>query len=305
MTDVVYILGRGSIWSNNELRFSLRSVEKNLGGVGKVYVIGENPGWFTQNIIHIYYPDEVGPKNADGNMARKILRACREPDLSDNFLFMNDDFIIYKPVVASEIPWYDKGDMKDRPEKFWRTQFYRYRLRRTFDVLRSRGLPTMQYDYHAPMLMNKHEFPKVMAQFDYAADIGYTFRSLYGNMMNLPSIHLNGQKKTIYMKYDEKGLRKYVENCTFIGYNDLALNSAFKRFLEVTFPEPSKYEIEVIGDERTNVVKEWFENGCDYNKGVAIFEKFTVRNIRLIKYFQSRNDNLSKKRLKMTLQAWL
>jgi hypothetical protein len=88
--DVVYVLGTGSKWKNNELRFSLRAIEKNLTGYRDIYVIGENPG-FLQNVIHIPYPDEL-PGNADGNIARKVLRACREKKLSDNFLFINGCF---------------------------------------------------------------------------------------------------------------------------------------------------------------------------------------------------------------------
>ena len=175
--DLVYVLGSGSQWNNNELRFSLRSVEKNLIGVGKIYIIGENPGFLTNKVIHIPHADPLN-QNADGNMAMKIIRACQEPKLTKNFLFMNDDFIINKPMVAKNIKWMHKGDFKNRSEEYWKAQFYRYRLRRTYDLLLALGLPALQYDYHAPMIFNKELFPKLMEQFDYKADIGYTFQTL-------------------------------------------------------------------------------------------------------------------------------
>ena len=196
--DLVYVLGTGSVWKNNELRFSLRSVAKNMAGVGNIWIIGENPGFLSPEIRHIYYPDELGKDNADGNMARKILRACKEPDLSEDFVFMNDDFIINKPLIAAEIPCLHKGDMKNRPPEFWTKEKYRKRLRRTFDVLTANKYPTIQYDYHAPMIMSKTLFPACMENFDYAHDIGYTFRSLYGNYCRIPASPLGMYKKTVY-----------------------------------------------------------------------------------------------------------
>lgn len=303
--DLVYILGSGSHWQNNEIRYSFRSVEKNLKGVGRVWVIGENPGFLSDKVRHIYYPDEIGGRNADGNMTRKILRACRENELTDDFLFMNDDFIIYKPIVAAEIPWMHKGDMKQRDQLFWTAQFYRHRLRRTFEVLQSRNMPTMQYDYHAPMLMNKHRFPEVMAKFDYASDIGYTFRSLYGNSLALPASLVNGRKVTIYRKYDYSQLDNMTKNSTFVGYNDAGLSTVFKRWLQEKFPEMSTYELPPVTKERSMAVKAWFESGCDYDEGVRIFEAYTLKNARLVKYFHSKKDTLSKKRLIMTLRPWI
>lgn len=302
--DLVYVLGSGSAWENNEMRYSLRSVEKNLAGVRNVYVVGENPGIFSDKVFHIYYPDLL-KQNADGNMARKILRACQENALSDNWLFMNDDFIINKPMVASEIPWLDKGDMAKHPPSHWNNNLYRRRLRRTYDVLKNRGYKTMQYDYHAPMLMNKHAFQDVMALFDFEDHIGYTFRSLYGNVMELPSIHLDGQKVTIYRHYDTDTLREYVHDAWFVGYNDSGLNASLKLWLKHTFPEKSKYERPTIEVTKSEAVAKWFASGCDYLDGIAIFARFTERNKPFVKYLQSRHNEVSEKRLKIALQSWL
>lgn len=272
--DLVYVLGSGSQWNNNELRISLRSVERNLKNFGKIFVVGEDPGFLSSNVIYIYYPDEISTRNADGNMARKIIRACADPRLSDNFLFMNDDFIINKEIDAAEIPWMHKGDMKDRPPKFWKSQFYRYRLRRTFDVLSERNLPTLQYDYHAPMLMNKKKFPQVMAKFDYAADIGYTFRSLYGNSLKLKAEPLVDQKITMYESYTLAQIKARVALPVFVGYNDLGLNNSFKYWMVTTFHEQSRFEKNNYFNDRISDIAQWQLNGMDYHTGVAIFLRY-------------------------------
>lgn len=302
--DLVYVLGSGSAWQNNEIRYSLRSVQQNLKGVRNIYVIGENPGIFSDKIRHIYFPDELR-QNADGNMARKIIRACQEPDLSNNFLFMNDDFIINKPMVASKIPWINKGNMAERNASYWTNTLYRRRLFRTFEVLRQRGLPTMQYDYHAPMLMNKQSFPEVMSKFDFEAGIGYTFRSIYGNVMKLPSIPLEGQKVTVYKSFDLDGLRKHVKDAWFVGYNDSGLNASLKMWMKLLFPELSIYEKPTVESSRGEAVAKWFSEGCKYHDGIAIFAQYCPKNRTFIKYLQSRHTEISEKRLKIAMTAWL
>jgi hypothetical protein len=298
--DLVYVLGSGSIWKNNELRFSLRSVEANLKGVRNIYIIGEHPGFISDAVIHIYHPDPL-TRNADGNMALKILRACQENNLSDDFLFMNDDFIINKPIVASEIPWLHKGDMCDRTDKFWKGDFYRFRLRRTFDVLKDRGYPTIQYDYHAPMLMNKHEFPRVMENFDFKEDIGYTFRSLYGNFLQLPAIPLGNMKKTIYKFLNTHQLHDISREPVFIGYNDKGLNNSFKLWLHKRFPKRSKYEKHEIKDSVMEI-QEWLKGDTkDFAEGLRLFVKHSP-NLMLSQRINLRETAYLKSQLICKLQ---
>jgi len=94
--DIVYVLGTGSNWSDNETRFSIRSIFKNLTDVGHIFIVGEKPDGLV-NFTHIDHPDEFPSTNADGNIIRKVLRACLDPRVSEKFLFMNDDHIILRP----------------------------------------------------------------------------------------------------------------------------------------------------------------------------------------------------------------
>ena len=283
--DLVYVLGSGSAWHNNELRFSLRSVERNLSGVRHIYVVGEDPGFLTDQVKYIHHPDPLH-QNADGNMALKILRACQEEELSEDFLFMNDDFIIARPIEAYRIPWLHKGNFKDRTEKFWKAQFYRYRLHRTYLALKERNLPTLQYDYHAPMLMNRLEFPRVMAQFDFEEGIGYTFRSLYGNVLALPAIPVDGHKVTIYNPYTVDQINRRVGLASFVGYNDEGLNDALKIWLWQQFPRQSRYEKDACNDIVIRIAA-WMESERDYQEGVEIFcDMVKSRNLQLL--FRSR-----------------
>ncbi len=298
--DLVYVLGTGSKWNNNEIRFSLRSVQKNLKGYRNIYVVGARPA-FLQNVIHAPAEDVFDPAvNADGNMTYKLLMACKIPYLSDNFLFMNDDFVFIKPVVAAEIPWMHKGDMKDRPAQFWKEQFYRHRLRRTFETLRDRMQTTLQYDYHAPMLMNKHRFAEVMGQYDYAEGIGLTFRSIYGNTLKLDAEHLTDQKRTVYVKYNYQELLKRLEPATFLGYNDAGLCKSLIYFLIRNFPERSEFEKTDMED-RTVEITLWLDSDRDFTEGVRLFKKY-MHGVNIIKMFETGETPSMRKKLEYKLE---
>ena len=294
LVDLVYVLGKGSRWQDNEIRFSLRSVTKNLKNAGKIFIVGQIPD-FVKNCIHVPCADIFDPViNADGNMTHKLLTVCNRKDLSENFLFMNDDFIINQPVAANEIKWLHKGDMANQPPSYWTSQFYRHRLKRTFDELKARGMTTLQYDYHAPMLMNKHSFISVMKEFDYTTDIGYTFRSLYGNNMKLPTIPVQGQKKTFFKFHTITQINDLSNNINFIGYNDQGLNDSLKWWLIDRFPNKCKYEAARPND-RIFDIYFWIKKGKPYKEGVAIFSKY-FKHQNLILLFNERDTpNLREK----------
>lgn len=248
--DIVYVLGTGSNWNNNEIRFSLRSIEENLRGVGNVFIIGEKPD-FIKNVIHIQHHDEYGPSNADGNIIHKILRAIQDDRLSDRFLFINDDHLILQPIEASEVPFFHKGDLTDEtlyPEKYFCNNYWRKRLGRTRDVLKFKGLPALHFDCHTPILIDKKVFPDVVAQFDYGVNPGYTMKSIYANTAGIEPTLLEGQKKKVFEYYTTKEIEEKLMYCTFLSFNDGGLNQDFKIWLAQHFSKQSRFEITGYSD---------------------------------------------------------
>lgn len=103
--DIVIPLGVGSLWQDNELRFCLRSISKYLTDYGQIFIIGDCPD-FIQNIIHIPATDSIFRKDKDRNIFNKLMIACEQNEISESFLFMNDDHYLLSDLVASEIPYY-------------------------------------------------------------------------------------------------------------------------------------------------------------------------------------------------------
>lgn len=306
--DLVYILGSGSQWRNNELRFSLRSVQKNLKGYRNIYIVGENPGFLKNTspkpqipspksqvpgskpqavkdltdltelnpphhkIFIIEHPDEIGPHNADGNIIRKVIRACREKGLSDYFLKMNDDYIIAHPTTASEIYPVFKCNLATQPESYFKGNHWRSRLQRTRDHLIQAGLPALHFDYHAPIIFCKHDFPQIVNRFDYASDVGLTMRSLYGNVKYPDARKLTNEKKIIFKPHTLQQIQEKVAAATyFIAYNDDGLNDALKYWLITNFTDPSMWETGQVKDKICEVYL-WQYYGRDYKTGLGIIE---------------------------------
>lgn len=270
--DVVYVLGTGSNWRNNEIRFSLRALERNLKGIRKVWIVGENPG-FLKNVTFISHPDELGINNADGNIIRKVLRACQDPGLSENFLFVNDDHLIMKPVTASGIPPYQKLDLAACKDEYFQDNSWRGRLYRTRNILKKKGYPTLHFDCHVPIVINKKLFPEVMSKFDYEKDTGYTMKSLYGNVIHPDAPRLNGQKVVIFRPYILQDIRIKVKNRSFVAFNDDGLKPAFKTWLYINFPKPSKYEKTGTQDPFFDIIEWVSSDQRDFAAGCRIFDK--------------------------------
>lgn len=237
--DVVIPLGTGSKWDNNELRYALRSMEKYFLSLGKVYVVSKTlPEWVT-NVIHLEQGDPL-PKNKDGNIINKILRACREDGLSENFLFWSDDQVLLKPIFGCELgPVANRGNIASYGGSRWRD-----RMKHTAEILKSRGHSQYHFDSHVPQLLNKHKFLEVMESYDFENGLGYCVNTLYFNSINAEPQFYQEQVKASIENKCCGGIERKIAGKTWLGYNDRGLENGIKEFLAKRFTTPSSFEIE-------------------------------------------------------------
>ncbi len=89
---------------NNELKYSLRSVEKNLPWINHIYIVTDNqvPKWLNTNHPKITIVDhtEIFPKDALPvfNSSAIEARIPYIPNLSEHFLLANDDYFVRVPL---------------------------------------------------------------------------------------------------------------------------------------------------------------------------------------------------------------
>jgi len=206
--DFVYILGSGSNWLDNELRYSLRSLKNVKDKIGKIWVVGKDSG-FLKDVEHVPFPDDF--KNKNQNALAKILFVCNEePFLSEDFVLMNDDFYFLKPQP-----------IKNRARKSLKETLTDYRKRNinskyvaamenTVAYLENNNLPLVDYEVHYPLIINKEAFKKVFENIDWKAN-PLLFRSVYGNSVKLKTTRIKEDCKA----YNDDDLKR-MQNKHFI-----------------------------------------------------------------------------------------
>ena len=230
--DLVYTLGtyHGSQWENNEIRYSLRSIEKNMPH-RNIVIVGYCPE-FLQNVIHI--PVRDGAKHKSLNTLIKMKIACLSHKISQDFVLMNDDFYVLNPIT--ELPDYYKSTLNTRlqheKERGSQGSRYYYTIKRTAELFDR----PKDFDMHIPMKFNKKKFLDLFRNFDMHRI--YLYRSVYGNFYDLKGERIDRDVKIFGVNdfYKQTGL-------TFMSLSpDAALKPAIQHFLEEMFPKLSKYE---------------------------------------------------------------
>jgi hypothetical protein len=316
--DLVYILGTGSKWGNNEIRFSIRSFIRYFRDLRNVVVVGELPEYI-KGIIHIPCKDRVGV-NKDARMMLKIMEACKDPRVSDNFIFCTDDTVLLSPLSFDDFTGWNDGpimydaenDLRDHsktvhnPDLSTPSAWFHF-VYETGRELQRRGFPDNNYDKaHSPQPINKAEFIEVLATWN-MIDNHFTISNIYNNSTQIFSgTRISGKNLKVYGKTTAHELNRLAEGKFCMNYNDNSLNEEMKKFLILRFGEPSKYEIFVTDPRRRIAVQKWFEGGCNFDEGVAIFAHFAPKNHRLKRYFEiKKKEANTHKKLKNTLRLWL
>jgi len=215
---------------NEELRYSIRSVVANVETAGNVWVIGGKPDWYIGNFINV---KPVG--NAFENVRNNLRHVLNTPEISNDFVLMNDDFFILRKLNSVSV--YHGGlliNRSQRHEELAGPNYYATFLRKTDDALRKRGIKQpLNYELHVPMEFNKTKLAETI-------DLPYKIRSTYGNIHNVGGEEIQDVK--IYSHPRFVGSSSDLENGTpFVSTEDDAFHK-IKNYLEDLFPDPSPYE---------------------------------------------------------------
>jgi len=179
--DALYIVRKGK--SSKALIYSLRSLQVCFP-VEHVFFMGQPEGeWQVRNVPISEF--EGGDKWYNLDVAWRHMPFVKE--LSDPFVYMNDDFFFLKPMV--DIPSYHRGLLSEEPP------YDNYSVGRiqALDSLRDNGYTTWNFEVHTPMVINKDKIQGVYDKWGPSPLCGYQ-RSLYGNINQLPAEYLEDVK---------------------------------------------------------------------------------------------------------------
>jgi hypothetical protein len=138
-----------------------------------------------------------------------------------------------------------------------------------------------------------------MGRFNYSDGIGYTMKSLYGNVMYPDGEYLTDQKQKIFKNYHLVDINKMLLTPMFMSFNDQGLNQALKWWLIDTFPERSRYEKNDPEDKVFDLYN-WKLNGKPYDDGKRIFAKY-YNHVNLQRLFDMGETAVLRKKLEFKL----
>ncbi len=236
--DIVYIHGKYSEWRDQEIKYSLRSLEKYGRNYNNVYLIGEPSHYVDNSVIKFYHYEESPFDNKEKRIMDKILYACSIDEISNPFVMFNDDFFLVKPINFSELEYYYQYDLEEKIKRRKTDDYYKRAMKNTKEALENRGLPTKHFDIHYPILYDKTKFIEVMNSYDWKIGGGYVIKSLYCN-----TLRIEGKEKAdrkIYISHDIKEIRHYASESDLISTAEIT--RAMASFFIENYPEVSTFE---------------------------------------------------------------
>lgn len=172
--DIVYCLR--AFPPSQELKYSLRSL-KNLPH-REVWIYGGCPEW-VDNVHHVPVIQNKG--NKWRNTASLLEEICDNEEISENFIWFNDDFFVLKKT--QELQYYHDRTLRSRVLDFskisWRAvnNAYCTRLTMASRSLKFSNKDTLNYELHLPIIFNRYKLKEIIEKYP---KVGAK-RSLYGN----------------------------------------------------------------------------------------------------------------------------
>lgn len=240
--DILYVLGKYSKWDNNELRLSLRSIEKFCMNVGRVFLVGHDPKFLSNEVTYIPFNDKYHKVCKQKNILNAICYAVENSDIGEEFLLSSDDHIYVKETDFDNYPFYCKG-MLPIDDKH---RLYRRTLCDTRKILEKNNLTFFNFSQHG----NTHIFrsaienAKDIIESTYNTKFGCEPTSILLNIYyakcQFPITKRNDVK--ICKDKDVNYMLSELNEREVVSFDDYP-HESIKDYLFKLFPVKSKYEM--------------------------------------------------------------
>jgi hypothetical protein len=268
-------LGKGSEWKDNELRLTLRSLEKHMKIPYDVFIFIDprNPISWIKNVnvrkVRRTYPEQAkkhfgGVKHYENyfDVLHKIEAMVNDPDVSEQFVLFYDDTHLSRDInnVEDFAIYVATKNYNDMPEAYERRKGkWLKTVMAAIDIARKNGRPKWDYESHLPRFYSKSKWRELFKRFPIDEQlIPYSPSTLYINWyVDKPTVHLFREKNDVkagfygdrfskdegaFSSSSREKVKKAIEGKMFINYNDMGLTDILKDYLFNLYPEKSMYE---------------------------------------------------------------
>jgi hypothetical protein len=226
--DFVYLCRSGE---NEELRYSIRSVLWSFPDA-RIWLVGDKPKWYVGDSIRV-----VQNSGKYTNALNNLNAICASPDISEDFILMNDDFFIMKKMDSIGI--FHGGFLSDKIENYeriTRSSSYINKLIATNNRVKQCKIPNpIDYELHVPMPMEKGKLLKILESHG-----KFLWRSMYGNIYNLGGDQIEDVKVYNHRLLEARQGKNPTE--LFLSTEDNSFEVTLRNRIAPLFKTPSRYE---------------------------------------------------------------
>lgn len=235
-----------AIWE--ELKYSLRSLDKHLKEEFQVVIVGDLPAWANKKtLIHIPHTrddQKLDPKIYDENSKHLIFL---QKNFFSRYIKMYDDICFLKDITSADIlPWaaqLQTGNLN-----------YKIQVSKTIAVCHKHNYPGHCYETHLPRVFETEKMKDVFFYHDPIEKRMQT-STLYWNRYNKENPVLLTKEDTVkavfFKRHEDKVsyyassiayTRKVLSGKMFLNYNNTGLNQTLKNTIRILFPRKSHFE---------------------------------------------------------------
>jgi hypothetical protein len=226
--DLVVPVREGPV--NQQLRYALRSWQACLPH-RQVWIIGYKPAWLYG--VGFVPARQTGTKYANTTQAMRL--ACQHPEISDPFLWANDDMFVMDPLDG--MPVLHRGPVSDVEVHYAAraSGSYLRGMRETRDLLAEHGYPEpLSYELHVPLEIRKAGMLRALDA-GRGLDVLHK-RTAYGVLAEI------GGERIEDVKVLHRG-PLFDRSTPFLStMPDAFANGEVGRVIRSRFPTPSEYE---------------------------------------------------------------
>jgi len=241
---------------SEELKYALRSIEKNFDGQANIWLFGDKPEWVSDEVNHIPCERVNGiDYMVFMDTTSKIYGACNNKQIGYNFVYMYDDtFLINKTSYEDIAEIKCLENMKELPEANWfkttnASSKWKNLMLKTLGVLQREGYRIYNFETHCPRVINKRKARQVIEKYNTLVD-PLMFSTLYYNILLAENNETprslipwgDGIKLGVYKEFDLLTLKNKLRENKFLNYNNASYNKDMKELLAWLFPDKCRFE---------------------------------------------------------------
>lgn len=252
MIDVVYQYINGpSKWE--ELRYSIRSIEKHLKEDFRVWIVGDMPEWMkgVTHIPHKRIPGEWMTNCYDQN--RKLEAVINHPEVGNDILWMYDDMYLVRDCKKQDLDCFAVINHFDKLDH-GSSGVHKELLRQTLLELKKHGKSLYNCETHTPRLYSKHLLKELVELYN-PTDNRFLFSTLYFNHVfsELPprvltkeddykASFFGGRDNYSFKPKTKQEIKDILSGKRFLNFNDEGLSVYLIEVIEELFPDKCCFE---------------------------------------------------------------